>query len=85
MPYFGLVRERDEIDHDLRSVAIDERKEVLIFKVTVALGFAAPRAFTLVSMRGAKDTDFGIQVVGAHPARCTFGAAQKRAPSQHRA
>jgi type III restriction enzyme len=45
-------------------VAIDEQKEVLIFKVAVALGFDAPRAFTLVSMRGAKDTDFGIQVVG---------------------
>lgn len=45
-------------------MAIDERKEVLIFKVAVALGFDAPRAFTLVSMRGAKDTDFGIQVVG---------------------
>ncbi|NWA85070.1 DEAD/DEAH box helicase family protein [Pseudomonas sp. D2002] len=49
---------------DLLSVAIDEKKEVLIFKVAVALGFDAPRAFTLVSMRGAKDTDFGIQVVG---------------------
>ena len=49
---------------DLLSVAMDERKEVLIFKVAVALGFDAPRAFTLVSMRGAKDTDFGIQVVG---------------------
>ena len=49
---------------DLLSVAIDERKEVLIFKVGVALGFDAPRAFTLVPMRGAKDTDFGIQVVG---------------------
>ena len=45
-------------------MAIDERKEVLIFKVAVALGFDAPRAFTRVSMRGAKDTDFGIQVVG---------------------
>lgn len=49
---------------DLLAVAIDEKKEVLIFKVAVALGFDAPRAFTLVSMRGAKDTDFGIQVVG---------------------
>ena len=49
---------------DLLSVAIDEKKEILIFKVAVALGFDAPRAFTLVSMRGAKDTDFGIQVVG---------------------
>ena len=36
---------------------------MLIFKVAVALGFDAP-LFALVSMRGAKDTDFGIQVVG---------------------
>lgn len=49
---------------DLLAVAIDEQKEVLIFKVAVAMGFDAPRAFTLVSMRGARDTDFGIQVVG---------------------
>ncbi len=45
-------------------MAKDETKEVLIFKVAVALGFDAPRAFTLVSLRGARDTDFGIQVVG---------------------
>ena len=54
----------DEPNDDLLAVAIDEQKEVLIFKVAVALGFDAPRAFTLVSMRGAKDKDFGIQVVG---------------------
>ena len=54
----------NEPNDDLLAVAIDEKKEVLIFKVAVALGFDAPRAFTLVSMRGAKDTDFGIQVVG---------------------
>ncbi|HRE17685.1 MAG TPA: hypothetical protein PLW86_11585, partial [Rhodocyclaceae bacterium] len=51
-------------NNDLLAAAIDETKEVLIFKVAVALGFDAPRAFTLVSMRGASDTDFGIQVVG---------------------
>ena len=54
----------DDPNDDLLAVAIDEKKEVLIFKVAVALGFDAPRAFTLVSMRGANDTDFGIQVVG---------------------
>jgi hypothetical protein len=54
----------DDPNDDLLAVAIDEQKEVLIFKVAVALGFDAPRAFTLVSMRGAKDTDFGMQVVG---------------------
>ncbi|MDD5274349.1 MAG: DEAD/DEAH box helicase family protein, partial [Methylovulum sp.] len=54
----------DEPNDDLLAVARDETKEVLIFKVAVALGFDAPRAFTLVSLRGAKSTDFGIQVVG---------------------
>jgi superfamily II DNA or RNA helicase len=53
-----------EPSDDLLAVALDETKEVLIFKMAVALGFDAPRAFTLVSMRGAKDRDFGIQVVG---------------------
>ena len=53
-----------EPSDDLLAVALDETKQVLIFKMAVALGFDAPRAFTLVSMRGAKDTDFGIQVVG---------------------
>ena len=53
-----------EPNNDLLAVALDERKEVLIFKVAVALGFDAPRAFVLASLRGAKDTDFGIQVVG---------------------
>ena len=54
----------DEPTNDLLAVAMDETKEVLIFKMAVALGFDAPRAFTLVSMRGARDPDFGIQVVG---------------------
>ncbi|NBQ68860.1 MAG: DEAD/DEAH box helicase [Nitrosomonadaceae bacterium] len=53
-----------EPSNDLLAVALDESKEVLIFKMAAALGFDAPRAFTLVSMRGAKDTDFGVQVVG---------------------
>ena len=54
----------DEPNDDLLAVALDETKEVLLFKMAVALGFDAPRAFTVVSMRGAKDTDFGVQVVG---------------------
>jgi len=53
-----------EPSDDLLAVALDESKEVLIFKMAVALGFDAPRAFTLVSMRGSKDKDFGVQVVG---------------------
>jgi superfamily II DNA or RNA helicase len=53
-----------EPTNDLLAVALDEKIEVLIFKMAAAIGFDAPRAFTLVSMRGAKDVDFGIQVVG---------------------
>ena len=58
------VHTAKEPDADLLSIAFDESKEVLIFKMAVALGFDAPRAFTLVSMRGAKDPNFGTQIVG---------------------
>jgi superfamily II DNA or RNA helicase len=54
----------EEPDDNLLSLANDERKEVLIFKMAVALGFDAPRAFTLVSMRASRDPDFGVQLVG---------------------
>jgi type III restriction enzyme len=54
----------DDPNDDLLTVARDESKEVLIFKVAAALGFDAPRAFTLVSLRSTKSIDFGIQVVG---------------------
>jgi hypothetical protein len=37
---------------------------VLVFKMSVALGFDAPRAFVLCSMRAARDEDFGVQLVG---------------------
>jgi hypothetical protein len=54
----------DDPNDELSVVARDESKQVLIFKVAAALGFDAPRAFTLVSLRSTKSTDFGIQVVG---------------------
>ncbi len=53
-----------EPDPDLLALANDEEREVLIFKMAVALGFDAPRAFTLVSMRASRDPDFGVQLVG---------------------
>jgi len=53
-----------EPDAGLMALANDEKREVLIFKMAVALGFDAPRAWTLVSMRAAKDADFGVQLVG---------------------
>ena len=53
-----------EPDPDLMILAKDEKREVLIFMMAVALGFDAPRAWTLVSMRSAKDQDFGVQLLG---------------------
>ncbi|MBM4165166.1 MAG: DNA/RNA helicase [Lentisphaerae bacterium] len=58
------VHTADEPDADILALANDERREVLIFKMAVALGFDAPRAFTLVSMRASRDPDFGVQLVG---------------------
>jgi superfamily II DNA or RNA helicase len=53
-----------EPDDSLLAIANDEKREVLIFKMAVALGFDAPRAFTLVSMRASRDADFGVQLIG---------------------
>lgn len=53
-----------EPDEGLLALANDDRREVLIFKMAVALGFDAPRACTLVSMRATRDSDFGVQLVG---------------------
>ncbi len=53
-----------EPDPDVLAVAHDESKEVLIFKMKVALGFDAPRAFVLVSSRASRKVDFGLQVCG---------------------
>lgn len=53
-----------EPDPYLTSIAADESVEALIFKLAVATGFDAPRAFTLVSFRRSRDEDFGVQIVG---------------------
>lgn len=58
------VHTADEPDPDLVGMAKDEQKQVLIFKMAVALGFDAPRAFTLISMRKSRDESFGVQIVG---------------------
>jgi superfamily II DNA or RNA helicase len=58
------VHTAEEPDSTLLALANDETREVLVFKMAVALGFDAPRAFTLVSMRAARDEDFGVQLVG---------------------
>lgn len=58
------IHTADEPDPDLIALANDPKVEVLIFKMSVALGFDAPRAFTLAALRGARDADFGVQVIG---------------------
>src|SRR5690606_38135796 len=63
------VHAADEPDPDLLSLAQDPTVEVLVFKMAVALGFDAPRAFTLAALRGARDVDFGVQVIGRNVRR----------------
>jgi type III restriction enzyme len=58
------IHTSEEPDAGLLALANDESREVLIFKMSVALGFDAPRAWSLVSMRAARDEDFGVQLVG---------------------
>ena len=59
-----MVHTADEPDENFLSMANDETKEVLIFKMAAALGFDAPRAFCMVSMRPVRDADFGTQLIG---------------------
>lgn len=58
------VHTAKEPDPDILALANDESIQFLIFKMAVALGFDAPRAFVLASMRKSRDADFGIQIVG---------------------
>jgi superfamily II DNA or RNA helicase len=53
-----------EPDPNLLAMARDPRVEVIVFKMAIATGFDAPRAFTLAALRGARDASFGVQVVG---------------------
>lgn len=53
-----------EPDPNLQALAQDPTVEVLVFKMAIAMGFDAPRAFTLAALRGTRDANFGIQVVG---------------------
>ena len=58
------VHTAKEPDAGLLAIADNEDIEVLVFVMAVALGFDAPRAFTLVSMRASRKEDFGVQLVG---------------------
>lgn len=53
-----------EPDPNLEAMANDPSVEVILFKMAIATGFDAPRAFTLAALRGTRDKEFGIQVVG---------------------
>lgn len=53
-----------EPDPFFHTLAYDETKEILVFKMSAATGFDAPRAWTLVSLRKAVGPEFGLQVIG---------------------
>lgn len=58
------VHTSGEPDPEFHTLAYDPQIQVLIFKVAVATGFDAPRAWTLVSVRPSRGKDFGLQIVG---------------------
>lgn len=58
------VHTSGEPDADFHMLAYDDSKQILIFKVAVATGFDAPRAWTLVSVRPNRGAAFGLQIVG---------------------
>ncbi|RTR17784.1 hypothetical protein EJ104_13735 [Deinococcus radiophilus] len=58
------IHTADEPDPNLMTLANDDDVEALVFKMAIATGFDAPRAFTLVSLRSSRDPEFGVQVVG---------------------
>ncbi|MGJ8628257.1 MAG: DEAD/DEAH box helicase [Sulfitobacter sp.] len=58
------VHTSGEPDPAFHTLAYDPEIEVLVFKLAVATGFDAPRAWTLVSVRPSRGKDFGLQIVG---------------------
>jgi hypothetical protein len=58
------VHTSGEPDPAFHTLAYDPEIEVLVFKLAVATGFDAPRAWTLVSVRPSRGRDFGLQIVG---------------------
>lgn len=58
------VHTADQPDPAFHTLAIDEEREVLIFKLAAATGFDAPRAWTLVSLRPSQGVGFGLQLLG---------------------
>lgn len=58
------VHTADEPDPNVQALAQDPSVEVLVFKMAVATGFDAPRAFTLCALRAVVDAGFGLQVIG---------------------
>lgn len=63
-PDIIAVHTSGEPDADFHMLAYDHSKQILIFKVAVATGFDAPRAWTLVSVRPNRGASFGLQIVG---------------------
>lgn len=63
-PRVVAVHTSGEPDPFFHTLAYDETKEVLIFKMAAATGFDAPRAWTLVSLRQTVGPEFGLQILG---------------------
>jgi hypothetical protein len=58
------VHTADEPDPDLLAPGTRPECGGSDLQMAVALGFDAPRAFTLAALRGARDVGFGVQVIG---------------------
>lgn len=58
------IHTADQPDPTIHALADDEATEVLVFKMAVATGFDAPRAFCLCGLRPLIDGNFGQLVVG---------------------
>ena len=59
-----VIHTSGDPDPAFHSLANDEGVEALVFKLSAATGFDAPRAWSLVSLRSSISPDFGLQVVG---------------------
>ncbi len=63
-PSVVAVHTSGEPDPFFHTLAYDETREILIFRMVAATGFDAPRACTLVSLRQTVGPEFGLQILG---------------------
>lgn len=58
------IQTSSEPNPDFHMSAYETSRQVLIFKVSTATGFDAPRAWTLAAVRSSPVKEFGLQIVG---------------------